>query len=81
MQLTKHSYELQSGPLPSSIFMTIILHTVSVGGMVMFWATLHTPVHAAMLGQSGESSKTNPPGVQNRTIICIHNYNSQLHEL
>ena len=47
----------------------------------MFWATLHMPVHAAMLGQSGESSKTNPPGVQNRTIISIHNYNSQLHEL
>ncbi len=51
---------IQSGPFSSSIFITIKC-IVSVGGMVLFWATLHTPVHAAMLGQSGESSKTNPP--------------------
>ena len=60
--------------------MTITLHTVSVGGMVMFWATLHTPVHAAMLGQSGESSKTTPLGYRTEPlyayIITIHNYMS-----
>ncbi len=37
------------------------MHTVIFGGMVLFWATIHTPVHAAMLEQSRESSKTSPP--------------------